>query len=167
MEEADEVGAAGGVHDVGKIGIGPAILSNPGRLTPSEMGQMELHPGLGAEIVARFTTSRPITACVRSHHESWDGNGYPDALAGEAIPLGARIIGVADTFDALLSKRPYRDPLNPTEALNVLCRRAGQRWDAAVVTAMFAHAPALGILHPGAPTHTPIRIADPSPLSLA
>ncbi len=167
VEEADEVGAAGGVHDVGKIGIDPAILSNPGRLTPHEMDQMKLHPGLGAEIVSRFTASGPITAYVRSHHESWDGKGYPDGLAGETIPLGARIIAVADTFDALTSKRPYRDPLNGPEALEVLRRGAGQQWDAVVVTAMFGHARALGIPHPKAPDHAPIRIADHSPVSLA
>ena len=167
VEEADEVGAVGGVHDVGKIGIDPAILSNPGRLTSHEMDQMKLHPGLGAEIVSRFTTSGPITAYVRSHHESWDGKGYPDGLVGEVIPLGARIIAVADTFDALTSKRPYRDPLNPTEALDVLRRGAGQQWDAAVVAAMFAHARALGIPHSRAPEHAPIRIAEPTSVSLA
>ncbi len=163
VEEADEVGSAGGVHDVGKIGIDPAILTKSDRLEPWEMEQMKLHPSLGADIVARFTTSGPIPAYVRHHHEWLNGSGYPDGLAGEAIPVGARIIAVADTYDALTSKRPYRDPLSPAEALLVLRDGAGNQWDAAVVAAMFAHARSLGIPLPKAPEPSPLRMTDLSP----
>lgn len=162
VEEAEEVGSAGAVHDVGKIGIDPAILSSPGRLTPPQMEQMKLHPGLGADIVSRFTTSGPITAYVRYHHESLDGTGYPEGLAGDEIPIGARIIAVADTFDALTSTRPYRDPLTATAALEVLRGGAGQQWDAAVVGAMLAVARSRGIPLPKLPEPAPRRGTEPS-----
>lgn len=145
MEEAEEIGKAGGIHDVGKIGIDPAILSNTGRLTTQEMDQMRLHPQLGADIVSRFSTSGPITSYVLHHHEWWNGNGYPAGLVGEKTPLGARIIAVADTFDALTSKRPYREPLNGADALLVLRDGAGTQWDTEVVAAFFAYAKSIGI----------------------
>lgn len=164
VEEVDDVGSAGEVHDVGKIGIDPEILKKSDLLEPWEMDQMKLHPSLGADIVARFTTSGPIAAYVRHHHEWLNGSGYPDGLAGEAIPLGARIIAVADTFDALTSKRPYRDPLSPTDALLVLRDGAGKQWDATVVAAVFAHARSLGIPLPTASTPEPVRLTDLSPV---
>ena len=88
MEEAAEVGNAGSIHDVGKIGIDPAILTNTGRLSAQEMDQMRLHPQLGADIVSRFSTSGPITSYVHHHHEWYNGNGYPAGLVGEKNPLG-------------------------------------------------------------------------------
>ncbi len=145
MEEAEEVGKAGSIHDVGKIGIDSAILSNTDRLTTQELDQMRLHPQLGADIVSRFSTSGPLTSYVLHHHEWYNGQGYPSGLAGETIPLGARIIAVADTFDALTSKRPYRDPLSGADALLILRDGAGTQWDTEVVAAFFAYAKSLGI----------------------
>ena len=106
---------------------------------------MRLHPQLGADIVSRFSTSGPITSYVLHHHEWYNGQGYPSGLAGETIPLGARIIAVADTFDALTSKRPYRDPLSGADALLILRDGAGTQWDTEVVAAFFAYAKSLGI----------------------
>jgi HD-GYP domain-containing protein (c-di-GMP phosphodiesterase class II) len=145
MEEAEEVGKAGGIHDVGKIGIDPDILTNTGRLTAQEMDQMRTHPRLGADIVSRFSTSGPITSYVLHHHEWWNGNGYPAGLVGEQIPLGARIIAVADTFDALTSKRPYREPLSSADALLILRDGSGTQWDTEVVAAFFGYAKSIGI----------------------
>ena len=160
MEEAEEIGKAGGIHDVGKIGIDPAILSNTGRLTTAEMDQMRLHPQLGADIVSRFSTSGPITSYVLHHHEWWNGNGYPAGLVGEKIPLGARIIAVADTFDALTSKRPYREPLSAADALLVLRDGAGTQWDTEVVAAFFGYAKSIGIPLPKTDNPTLLRWAN-------
>ncbi len=91
---------------------------------------------LGADVLAKFAAYREGTMLVRHHHERWDGKGYPDRLAGEAIPLGARILAVADTFDALTSDRPYRSGLSAEKAAQILREGAGTQWDAAVVEAL-------------------------------
>lgn len=106
------------LHDVGKIGIRDAVLSKPGRLSDEEMDEMRRHSAIGAEIVARVPGLRGTVPIVRHHHERWDGRGYPDGLAGEAIPLGARIVAVADSFDAMISDRPYRDGMPRAEAVD-------------------------------------------------
>ena len=162
MEEAEEVGKAGSIHDVGKIGIDPSILTNTGKLSTQEMDQMRLHPQLGADIVSRFSTSGPITSYVLHHHEWWNGNGYPTGLVGEMIPRGARIIAVADTFDALTSKRPYREPLSGADALLILRDGAGTQWDTEVVAAFFAHAKSIGILLPKTDNSRLLRWANGS-----
>lgn len=96
------------LHDIGKIGINDAILLKPGRLTPAEFEVMKTHTIKGAAILATIPDLRPVIPIVRSHHERWDGTGYPDRLTGEAIPLLARIVAVADAFDAMTTSRPYR-----------------------------------------------------------
>lgn len=95
------------LHDIGKLGISDAILCKPGKLTPDEFAVMQAHTTLGAEILAGIPEMQPIIPIVRNHHERWDGTGYPDRLAGEQIPLMARIVAVGDTFDAMTSPRPY------------------------------------------------------------
>ena len=135
-EEADEIESAGRVHDVGKVAIDPAVLSKPGPLDAAEWAEMRRHPALGADVVARFGTHFAIVPLVRHHHEAWDGSGYPDGVQADAIPLGARILAVADAFDALTSDRPYRLGLSPDRALAILENGSGRQWDPTVVAAM-------------------------------
>ena len=135
-EEADVIESAGRVHDIGKVAIDSAILSKPGKLTDAEWVQMRLHPTHGANVVERFAAYRDGAAFVRHHHEALDGSGYPDGLRGDEIPLGARILAVADTFDALTSDRPYRDGMPVAKAVEILTNGAGAQWDARVVRAL-------------------------------
>jgi HD-GYP domain-containing protein (c-di-GMP phosphodiesterase class II) len=122
------------VHDVGKIVISPEILDKPGALTPCEFAEIQRHAIFGARLVASLEDPL-LTAIVRHHHERIDGSGYPDHLHGAAIPLGSRIIGVVDSYDALTSCRPYRAALTPPEAIALLEEEAGEKLDAAVVAA--------------------------------
>jgi len=121
---------AGLLHDVGKLGVADAILNKQGRLTPAEFEQIKLHPQLGHEIVRPVSTLTSVLDAVLYHHENFDGSGYPAGLAGETIPLSARILRVVDIFDALTSPRPYRQALGGDEALDVLARDAGRVTDA-------------------------------------
>jgi HD-GYP domain-containing protein (c-di-GMP phosphodiesterase class II) len=105
------------LHDVGKVGIPDAVLTKPGRLTDEETAQMRRHPAVGAEIVGRVPGLRASVPVVRHHHERWDGGGSPDGLVGEAVPLGARIVAVADSFDAMTTDRPYRRGMRRDEAM--------------------------------------------------
>lgn len=124
---------AGYLHDIGKLQIDPAVLNKEGRLTPEEMEEVRRHPVLGVEHLVRFELPWDVEATVRGHHERYDGSGYPDGLAGEAIPLGARILLVADVFDALTTARPYRAPWTREQALTYLRMSAGQLCDPAVM----------------------------------
>lgn len=126
---------AAGVHDVGKIGVPDAVLLKPGLLTSDEQVTMRRHTELGAQILTGFRQFRPGADIVRHHHEQWDGGGYPDGLAGTAIPLGARVVAVVDAFDAMTSDRPYRVALDRAEALSRVADGAGQQWDPEIVRA--------------------------------
>ncbi len=117
------------LHDLGKVGIGDAWLHKTGPLSDEERSQFQSHPILGADIVARFTVLGVEKGMVLYHHEHWDGHGYPDGLKGDAIPLGARIICVADSFDAMTSDRPYRKALSTTEARRRLREASGTQFD--------------------------------------
>jgi putative nucleotidyltransferase with HDIG domain len=128
-----ELGAM--LHDIGKCKIPDAILNKPGKLTPEEWDVMRLHPEYGAEIVERLEFLRGATEVVRSHHERWDGAGYPRRLAGEAIPLAARIFMVVDAYDTITSKRSYKDAQTPELALEEIVRCAGSHFDPDVVAA--------------------------------
>ena len=132
--EVSEIRLAAAVHDVGKVHTPMAVLHKPGALTDAEFEVIKRHPVDGAEMVARLGDDRLI-AYVRHHHERLDGSGYPDGLRGEAIPLGARIIAVADTFDAITSSRPYRPALPHRKALGILEREAGTQLDPRAVDA--------------------------------
>jgi HD-GYP domain-containing protein (c-di-GMP phosphodiesterase class II) len=137
-ETVAHVRTAAAVHDVGKIHTPRAVLHKPGRLTDEEFEIIKRHSPDGAAMVAALCDEQ-ITAMVRHHHERLDGTGYPDRLAGEEIPLGARIIAVADTFDAITSSRPYRKASAHKKALDILRGEAGTRLDADVVHAFCSH----------------------------
>lgn len=124
---------AAGVHDLGKIGVPDAVLLKPGLLTAAEQVTMRRHTELGAQILTGFRQFRPGAEIVRHHHEHWNGSGYPDNLAGTAIPIGARVVAVVDAFDAMTSDRPYRKALDRAEALRRISDGAGEQWDPEVV----------------------------------
>ena len=123
------------LHDIGKIGIDDAILRKPDRLTPDEFAIMKSHTVKGAEIVSTVPDLRPIIPIVRSHHERWDGRGYPDGLAGEAIAPLARVVALADAFDAMTSDRPYRKGMPPSVAFAEIEKQIGQQFDPTFATA--------------------------------
>jgi hypothetical protein len=135
--EIAKIRAAAAVHDVGKLYTPREILNNPGRLTAGEFEVVKRHPADGADMLAGVGDPE-IVAMVRHHHERMDGGGYPDGLAGGDIPIGARIIAVADTFDAITSNRAYRGAGTQKKALEVLARGAGRQLDSAAV-ACFRH----------------------------
>jgi diguanylate cyclase (GGDEF)-like protein/putative nucleotidyltransferase with HDIG domain len=128
--------AASMLHDIGKLAVPENILSKPGRLTPEEFEKMKIHPIVGSEILDRVEFPYPVVPIVRSHHERWDGTGYPDGLKREAIPVGARILSAVDCFDALASERPYRRALTPEEAMRTLSAEKGRGFDPRVVEVM-------------------------------
>jgi HD-GYP domain-containing protein (c-di-GMP phosphodiesterase class II) len=134
-DEAATVGQAGLLHDIGKIGVPEAVLRKRGPLAPEEWEVMRRHPLTGAQIVAPFEFFSSGALIIRHHHERLDGTGYPDGLVGEAIPFGARIIAVADVWDALTSDRPYRPALPPTKAGAYLRDQSGLTLDAGAVEA--------------------------------
>lgn len=134
-DDLEIIEQAAAVHDLGKIGIPDRVLLKPGPLTEEETALMRGHTEIGPRILNQFGLFRDGAAVVRHHHESFDGSGYPDGLAGDAIPIGARVIAVADAFDAMTSDRPYRRALATTEAIARLRSGRGQQWDPAVVDA--------------------------------
>jgi len=123
------------LHDIGKVGVPDAILFKPGPLNTEERQLMELHPVIGWEILREIDFLGEAKAVVRSHHERWDGAGYPDRLAGEDIPLAARVFAVADTLDALTTDRPYRPGDSFAAAREIICAGAGTQFDPAAITA--------------------------------
>ena len=137
-QEVARIRAAAAIHDVGKINTPKAILHKAGPLTDLEYRVIKRHPGDGAEM-AEVLGDPTLTSMVRHHHERLDGTGYPDALAGEAIPLGAHIIAVADTFDAITSARPYRAARPHKQAIDILREESGTKLDPAVVRAFCGH----------------------------
>jgi len=137
-EQVAKIRAAAAIHDVGKLHVPTEILNKPGRLTDEEFAVVKLHPTDGAEMVSVLGDAE-LTEIVRHHHERLDGNGYPDGLAGDQIPLGARIIAVADTFDAITSVRPYRPAAAHKKALDVIAKEAGSQLDPAAVRAFLSY----------------------------
>lgn len=145
-DEMKGILVAGYLHDIGKLEIDPEILNKTGRLTEDEMAEVHRHPELGVRHLERFELPWEVEATIRGHHERYDGSGYPDGLAGEAIPLGARILLLADVFDALTSARPYREPWGREKALTFLEMSAGSLGDPEI-TPLFieiAHREAFG-----------------------
>ena len=134
--QLNAIRAASMLHDIGKLAVPENILSKPGRLTPEEFEKMKIHPIVGSEILDRVQFPYPVVPIVRSHHEKWDGTGYPDGLKREAIPIGARILSAVDCFDALASERPYRRAMTPAEAMNNLSAEKGRSFDPRVVEVM-------------------------------
>jgi ribonuclease P protein subunit RPR2 len=123
------------LHDIGKVAVPDAILYKPEALTEEERALMEQHPLIGAEIVGRVEFLSGAVDVVRSHHERWDGTGYPDGLAGEAIPLVARVFAVADVLDALTTNRPYRPASSLTVAREMITAESGTQFDPRVIEA--------------------------------
>ena len=134
--ELNALRAASMLHDIGKLAVPEQILSKPGRLTPEEFDRMKIHPIVGAEILDRVQFPYPVVPIVRSHHEKWDGSGYPHGTSGESIPIGARILSVVDCFDALTSERPYRRAMSVDEAMKHLISEIGTSFDPLVVAAI-------------------------------
>jgi putative nucleotidyltransferase with HDIG domain len=123
------------LHDIGKVAVPDAILFKPGPLTPEERALMIKHPQIGSEILRHIDFLDEAKVVVLHHHERWDGQGYPDGLAGEAIPLQARVFAVADTLDALTTDRPYRPAVGWAEARRAIRAEAGAQFDPAIVAA--------------------------------
>ena len=136
--EVDALRAAAVLHDIGKLAVPEHIISKPGKLTPEEFEKMKVHPIVGAEILEQVDFPYPVVPIVRSHHEKWDGSGYPDGIAGEAIPLGARILSVVDCLDALASDRQYRRALPLDDAMARIEQESGKTFDPRVVAALKA-----------------------------
>jgi ribonuclease P protein subunit RPR2 len=123
------------LHDIGKVAVPDAILFKPGPLTPEERALVRRHPVVGAEILRHVDFLEDAKIVVRHHHERWDGGGYPDGLAGEAIPSAARVFAVADALDALTSERPYRAAIRFAEARRAIRAGAGSQFDPEIVAA--------------------------------
>jgi putative nucleotidyltransferase with HDIG domain len=131
-----ELGAL--LHDVGKLSIPDRVLMKPGPLNELEWEAMRGHATLGERLLARIVQQPEVLAAVRSHHERWDGSGYPDGKRGEEIPLPARIVAVADAFQAMIEPRPYRAPRTQASALAEIASQSGRQFDPACVRALFA-----------------------------
>ncbi len=142
------------LHDIGKISVDDAILRKPGKLTAGEQEQMQTHVTKGAALLANIPGFAPMLSIIRHHHERWDGKGYPEGLAGEAIPLLARVVAVADSFDAMTSDRPYRRGMPLNEALAELAATAGSHFDPTCVAAFLRLRPRIEatLARSGAPT---------------
>ena len=128
----------GTLHDVGKLNVDAALLRKAGPLDEREFGEIKRHPVAGARLVRRFEALRPALPYILFHHERWDGTGYPSGRSREQIPTGARIVAVADAFDAMTSRRPYRPPLALGTALAEVDQGAGTQFDPGVVRAFLA-----------------------------
>lgn len=137
-DEVESVRTAGRLHDLGMIGIREGVLNKTSQLTKEEFEHVKQHVTVGSQILAPLKHLGPIVRYVRSHHEHWNATGYPDGLKGDSIPLGARIICVAEIYDALTTHRPYQQPLSPEQAVQRLKKLAGQVIDPTVMTAVEA-----------------------------
>src|SRR5580704_14863966 len=132
-DQIEALRAAALLHDIGKLAVPEQIINKPGRLTPEEFEKMKVHPLVGAEILERVAFPYPVAPIVRSHHERWDGSGYPEGLSREDIPIGARILAVVDCLDALASHRQYRPALPLIEAMEKVKEKSGSWFDPHVV----------------------------------
>ena len=135
-EEVEQVRVAGRLHDIGKIGTRESVMEKQGPLTPEEYDHVKQHVIIGSQILAPLHHLGSVINHVRSHHERWNGSGYPDGLKGEDIPLGARVIGAAEVFDALTTSRPYQDKLTPEQAVEHMAQLSGTVLDPKVYEAL-------------------------------
>jgi HD-GYP domain-containing protein (c-di-GMP phosphodiesterase class II) len=136
-EDLSDLYLAGLLHDIGKIGIRDAVLCKQGPLTPEEFDHIKQHPTIGYQILADLRSVRHILPGVLYHHERYDGKGYPHGLQGDSIPLLARILAVADSFDAMCSNRAYRSAMAPERVEQIFREGTGTQWDRRVVDALF------------------------------
>lgn len=134
----NQIRIAGLIHDIGKIGVDEKILNKPARLTIEERREIERHPEIGWRILSSTNEFSELAQFVLHHHEKWDGSGYPNGIIGEAIPVEARIIGVADAYDAMTSKRSYQKGMIKKDAINELRRCSGTQFDPYIVD-VFIH----------------------------
>ena len=142
-EEIEEIRLAGLLHDIGKIHVPWHVLNKPALLTPEEFEIMKSHAACGEEMLRPFGMMN-VGRIVRHHHERYDGTGYPDGLAGDSIPLGARIVAVAECFDAIVSAQPYKSARSLENALAEICRSAGTQFDPRIVRALLKSLPRWG-----------------------
>jgi diguanylate cyclase (GGDEF)-like protein/putative nucleotidyltransferase with HDIG domain len=147
------------LHDIGKIAVPEHILSKPGPLTTEEFQKIREHPKVGADIIAAVPFPYPVAPLIMSHHERWDGNGYPSGLKGEDIPLGARILAVVDFFDALMAERPYHKAMSAEGALSLLQQEAGKGLDPALVSKFVEMFPTLWLEASGGQVGVPADVA--------
>jgi diguanylate cyclase (GGDEF)-like protein/putative nucleotidyltransferase with HDIG domain len=138
-DQLEALRAAALLHDIGKLAVPEHIISKPAKLTPEEFEKMKIHPVVGAEILERVQFPYPVVPIVRSHHERWDGTGYPDGLKEEDIPIGARILSAVDCLDALASDRAYRKAVPLDEAMRRVAMQAGKAYDPRVVATLQEH----------------------------
>jgi putative nucleotidyltransferase with HDIG domain len=132
-EELDMINVAGSLHDIGKIGIRDDILLKPGRLTEDEYEKIKEHPAIGADIISKLGLWDRESKIIRHHHERFDGTGYPDGLKGKQIPKLARILSVADCYDAMASDRAYRNKMEKHVVLDIIIENSGTQFDPEVV----------------------------------
>jgi len=137
-KQLETIRRAAMIHDIGKIGIPDAILSKPGKLTPRERTIVEQHPLVAVRILEKMTFLEQEIAIIRHHHEKWNGQGYPDGLSYTSIPIGARIMAVADTFDALISSRPYHNARSLDKAIEILVDSSGYDYEPRAVKGIVA-----------------------------
>lgn len=157
--EIQGVKTAALLHDIGKLAVPEHILSKPGPLTQEEFQKIRVHPQVGAEIISAVPFPYPVAPLILSHHERWDGKGYPQGLKGEEIPLGARILSVVDYYDALTSDRPYHKAMTPEAALALLQQEAGRALDPAVVQMFVKMAAEMEAVAGTIETATPRRLS--------
>src|SRR5262245_25863566 len=148
------------LHDIGKLAVPEHILSKPGPLTQEEFQKIRIHPQVGAEIIAAVPFPYPVAPLIMSHHERWDGRGYPQGLRGEEIPIGARILTIVDYFDAITTERPYHKALNNDSAVSLLRHEAGRALDPNLVPLFIEILPALADEF-GSDDQTPHRVEPP------
>ncbi len=129
MGETEEIHLAGLFHDIGKIGVSEMVLNKKGKLTNDEYDEIKEHPLISQKIIEQVPQFKRIARIVRSHHEFYDGNGYPDGARRDEIPVGARIMSVCDAYDAMTSTRPYRDALSSKRAISIIRRNSGTQFD--------------------------------------
>jgi putative nucleotidyltransferase with HDIG domain len=156
QEEVFRVHIAAILHDVGKLGIRESILNKPGGLSDEEFDIMRQHPSIGAQIMSPIRMLKDIIPGIRNHHETWNGKGYPDQLNGEEIPMVARIIGVADTFDAMTTTRPYQQAMTLDYVLDKMRSMSGTRFDPVVIDAFIAAVEAGDITPPAPISEQPV-----------
>lgn len=150
------------LHDIGKIGIRDAVLLKPGPLDDDEWDHMRLHPQKGFEIASQIEALEPILSAVRNHHERWDGTGYPDRMVGDGIPMAARIVAIADAFDAMVTDRPYKDALPLPICDKLLRKNAGVMYDPDLVEVFCRHQ--IGAMFAAEESET--RVLDPAETAL-
>ena len=134
-----DIGLYASLHDIGKIGIPDTILKKPGKLTVEEFDEMKLHTEIGYELMDGLNISRVASNIVRYHHERWDGSGYPKGLSGDGIPIEARIVALADVYDALRQKRVYKDAFTHEKALEIISGQSEKHFDPQIVNIFLIH----------------------------